>query len=345
MSDPDDIERRVRELEAELAAPAARRQQQSRTPVQPSRRGRAWSLVIVVVVLACMAGAAVGIIKLAKQPSKGPAADNTPVTNGPTPSSEPTTEGSGTPGAPLAPSPTVAAPFLGTPAQSYANGAAGIVIPPAHAVGNYSAAEVAAAYRTTRRMLIAANLDPRTLRGGSPDRFASLLIPQQRTQFVDSLDVIGRTRAGAEKSSRVLVTSFPPGSTQLVGSVIKVHGAMHATTGMDGAWHVLRISADYLFVYAVERPGRPLTLTRIVVRYIVDDDFAAYDDPGGSLEPWWRLMDRLDAGALCGVNDGYVHPQFPDAGPGKVKPTGTPVNPYDQKAPTTTNRCQRTTGT
>jgi hypothetical protein len=65
------------------------------------------------------------------------------------------------------PTPTVAAPFLGTPAQSYADGAAGIVIPPAHAVGNYPAAAVAAAYQMTKRLLIAANLNGPTLNGGT----------------------------------------------------------------------------------------------------------------------------------------------------------------------------------
>ena len=299
--------------------------------------------MVVVVVLACMAAATVAIIRLAKHPPKLPAATSTPVKNRPTPSSHPTT--GGVPGAAFLPSPTLAAPFLGTPAQSYANGAAGMVIPPAHAVGSYSAAQVAAAYQETKRLLIAANLDPRTLRGGRPDAFASLLIPEQRTQFVDQLGVIGLTSNGSEKSSRSWVTSFAPGGTQLVGSVIKVHGAMHATTGMNGAWHVLRIRADYLFVYAVERPGQPLTLTRVVVRYLVDDDFAAYNDPGGSLEPWWRVVTWFDAGALCGVDDGFVHPQFPNEAPGKVQPTGTPVDPYDQSTPAATNRCQRTKGT
>jgi hypothetical protein len=37
----------------------------------------------------------------------------------------------------------------------------------------------------------------------------------------------------------------------------------------------------------VERPDQPLTLIRVVVRYVVQNDFAQYDDPGGALEPWW----------------------------------------------------------
>src|SRR5262245_60779967 len=90
MSGPDDIERRLREIEAEFG-PArvrepsaaeraaqlarktgwrnARKVRKLRKPVtepprgsRPSRRGRIRSLVLVVVVLACIAGAAVAII-------------------------------------------------------------------------------------------------------------------------------------------------------------------------------------------------------------------------------------------------------------------------------------------
>jgi len=265
------------------------------------------------------------------------------VTNGPTPSSQPTSAGA--PGGPFLPSPTVAAPFLGTPAQSYANGAAGIVIPSAHAVGSYSAAQVAAAYQETKRLLVAANLDPRTLRGGSPDAFANLLIPQERSFFIHNLDKIGVDSSGDARSTRGWVTSFAPGSTQLVGNVIKVHGSMLAVAAHSGSLPVLRIRADYLFVYAVERPGNSGTLMRIVARDVVDVDFAAYTDPGGPLEPWWLSQGGGDAGARCDVNDGFVHPQFPNGTPDKVKPTGAPINPYKQAAPPGHQQCQATTGT
>jgi hypothetical protein len=100
----------------------------------------------------------------------------------------------------------------------------------------------------------------------------------------------------------------------------------------------------------VGAPGNPATLMRIVVRIVVrsvvDDDFAAYDDPGGPLEPWWLLEGGGTAGARCDVHDGFVHPEFPTGPPGKVKPTGAPVNPYDQNTPPAKNvACQATTGT
>lgn len=372
MNGPDDIERRLREIEAELGEARvkepsaaerarqaarktgwrnARKARKLRKPVpgpgrspQPSRRGRIWSLVVAVVVLACLAAATVAIIRLAKHPSKLPAAVSTPVKNGRTPSSQPTTAGA--PGAAFLPTPTLAAPFLGTPAQSWVNGIAGIVTPPPLPVGRYSAAQVAAAYQMTKKLLAAADLDPKTLRGGSPDAFASLLIQQERAQFLGSLHKTGRDSTGAERSSRSWVVSFAPGRVQLVGNVIKVHGAMGAAgTGINGGLHALRIHVNYLFAYAVEEPDNPLTLMRIVRQEVGYIDFAAYDDPGGPLEPWW-LLGEGTAGARCDAVDGYIHPEFANAQPDKTKPSGPPVNPYDQNNPlATSGHCQRTTGT
>ena len=383
---PEEMERRIKELEADLAKKAgkakftepsaaertskpvtpqlgwrdARKARKLREPVpQPpptpppwrasppsapakSTRRRARSLLIAAAVIACLAGAVAGLAKL-NRPSAPDVADNTPVTNGATPSGSPS--GPGPSPTSFLPSPSVTAPFLGTPAQSYADSAAGIVIPPAHAVGSYSAEEVAAAYRTTKKLFIAANLNGPALAGGSPDAFADLLIPRQRATFVADLDKIGVNSRGLPRSTRGWITTFAPGSTQLVGSVIKVHGTMRATTGMNGDWHVLQIHADYLFVYAVERPDQPATLMRIVVRSVVDDDFADYDDPDGPLQPWWLLEGGGTAGARCDVADGFVHPQFPSGPADKVRPSGAPINPYDQNTPPADQACQATTGT
>jgi hypothetical protein len=309
-------------------------------PSRPSRRGKVWSLLIAVVVIAGLSAAAVELprLGLGKTPGR---ADNTPVTNGATPAGQPTT--SGTP-ASYVPAPTLAAPFLGTPAQSYADGSAGIVVPPAQPVGAFSAAQVTAAYRTTKRLLVAAELNGPTLAGGAPDAFANLLIKEQRTQFVDGLDKIGRNAHGVQRSTRAWITSFAPGTTQLDGNVIKVHGSMQATTAEEDGFHVLRIQVNYLFVYAVMQPSVPSSLIRVVVHDLGNVNFAAFDDPGGPLEPLWQ-MGSSTAGVRCDVADGFVHPEFPNGPPDKVKPTGAPVNPYDQNAPVGSAQCGATTGT
>jgi hypothetical protein len=343
--------RKARKLREPVESPRAPRPDGSRassprpatgTP-RESRRGRTWSLVIALVVIAGLAGAAYAIPRLALGKVPG-TADNTPVANGATPAARRTA--SSAPAASFLPKPTLAAPFLGTPAQSYADGAAGIVIPPGRPVGRYTAAQVVAAYRMTRKLLIAANLNGPTLAGGAPDAFASLLIPLQRSYFVDHLDKIGLTARGYERSTRGWVVSFAPRSTQLVGNVIKVHGTMSAAPGRNGTLPVLQVNVDYLFVYAAEAPGQPTTLTRLVARDYGNVQFAAFNDPGGPLEPWWNVASGGVAGARCDVNDGFVHPQFPGGPPDKVQPTGAPVNPYDQATPPPgTPGCRATTGT
>jgi hypothetical protein len=376
---PDEIERRIEKLEAELAKKAKKAKftepsaaERARQPVQPrlgwraarkarklrepvpepaprpwgsqppppsggSRRGRTISLVITLAVIAGLAGGTVVVTRL--RGLKAPRPDNVVVTNGPTPSRSPS------PAPDTPPTPTLAAPFLGTPAQDYADGSAGIVIPPAHAVGSFSAADVAAAYHKTRKMLVAAYLNVPTLDGGAPDAFADLLTSQQRSQFVAGLDKIGLDAQGYAKSTRGWVISFPPGTTQLVGNVIKVQGTMKAKAAKDSDGNpILEVRTNYLFVYAVAEPGAPTSLMRIVAHQVNDVQFGTWDDPGGPLEPWWLASGGGVAGAMCGTKDGYQHPQFPGGPKGSVTPTGAPVDPYDQNAPTPKG-CQATTGT
>src|SRR5258708_6677139 len=156
---PDEFERRIREITGDISGPGvirepsaaertrkaarksgwrnARKARKLREPVpeprrgprpprgpqpprgpRPSKRGRIWSMVLAVVVLACVAGVVVAIIKAAKHSPNAASGDNTPVTKGATPA-HPTPAA-----APSLPPPTVAAPFLGTPAQPYASRAA-----------------------------------------------------------------------------------------------------------------------------------------------------------------------------------------------------------------------------
>jgi hypothetical protein len=261
--------------------------------------------------------------------------DTAPITNGPVP-----------PSFALPPAGPPADPFAGSPAEGYADGKAGIVAPAARPVGQFSAAQVAAAYRDVRKLIVAANLNPHTLSGGSPAAFARLLVSQQRGWFVRHLDTMGAYKTGAPRSTRALVTSFAPRTTQLVSHTIKVRGSMRALVARDAGRAVLRIHLDTLFVYAVEPPGHPANWMRVVNRNYGDVDFANWDDPGGALEPWLRLWNAGGvSGARCDVADGFIHPAFPAGPPSKVNPTGQPVNPYDQSVRPSTKGCRSTTGT
>lgn len=109
---------------------------------------------------------------------------------------------------------------------------------------------------------------------------------------------------------------------------------------------VLSIRADYLFVYPIQQAGgQPSTRMRIVARTVLTVQFATWNDPGGSLEPWVASAKGGPAGILCGFNDGFVHPAFPGGPASAVKPSGRPIDPYDQSSPPITRGCRATTRT
>jgi hypothetical protein len=360
--DPSDFDKRLAEMAAGLAKEskfrelsAAKRARQAQTaqrrarrrkyrpdgtppmPGSRGRRGRAASLAITLVIIVALSAAAFGLSKLHTSGNSAASPDNTPVANGATPSPQATV-------APVLFTP--ADPFAGSPAEDFSDGSAGIVIPAAHAVGGYSAGQVRAAYATVRRLLIAGYLNRMVLAGRSPAAFARLLTPAQRSWFDRRLDRQGLTKRGYARSTRTWLTAFAPRSTDLVGTVIKVHGRMTAAARGSGNNRVLSIHANYLFVYPIQQAGGGAdTRMRAVTLTVLTVHFATWNDPGGPLEPWVSGIQDSQAGALCGINDGFVHPAFPGGPPGPIQPSGPPVNPYDQSTPPSAHSCQPTTGT
>ncbi len=222
-------------------------------------------------------------------------------------------------------------PFLGTAADRWADGAAGIVAPAARPAGGFTAAQVAAAYATTRKLLIAANLDRKTLLGGAPTAFARLLTAGQRATFLAGLTRKGVTRNGDPLSTRSWVASFAPGSAELIGNVIKVHGTMRARAVPESGTVALAIEVDYRFAYAVEPPHDPVDWTRVVDHVHGSIDFARWDDPGGALEPWDRAVIG-NAAPRCGTGDGYIHPAYPGERSVEAERSGLVIDPYSTVA-------------
>jgi len=159
------------------------------------------------------------------------------------------------PGAALTPAFTDASPFYGTPAFDYADGAAGIVAPRAHAVGTFTAAQVAGAYKTVKELLVASALDQPTLRGERPADFGGLLIKQQRTWFYAHLSQPVRPKAGPPWLTRTWVTAFAPDAA-LVGGVIKVTGEPMTASAIHVSGRLaLQVTADSIHKIM---DGRPL---------------------------------------------------------------------------------------
>lgn len=235
-------------------------------------------------------------------------------------------------------------PFAGSPADPWAAGAAGIALPAARAHGPYTTTQVESALRMTRELLIAGNLDWPTLRGGAPTAFVRLLAAHEREQFLKGLHEYSVEKDGTENNTRTWVTSFAPGTTQFVTTVVKVHGTMSPVMARNSGTEVLRIRFDYWFVFAVQPPGKPADWERVVQQQYGTVDFARWDDPGGQLEPWITVSTDT-AGVECGGDDGYLRPDFPQASAATPQPTGKPVDPYATPAPSAPAGCSPATRT
>jgi len=344
----DEIDRQLRELTenlmgeaqfkeptaAERAQRAAQHRKQAkrdqRRQRRRARRGRLITGVIAIVVLA----AAGGFVWLRFSHSPAGSAAGAPPTGSQPTGSQP---GGG---------PSPADPFVGSEAGTWADGTAGITVPAAKPVGTFTTTQVAAAYAATRQLLVAANLNQQTLRGGAPTAFADLLAKSQRNQFLAGLNTKGTNKGGYPLSTRKWVASFAPGSAQFIGNVIKAHGTMSAQTAHEANGTVLAVQVNYLFAYAVEPPGQPDDWMRVIDHQYGSFDFAHWDTPSGPLEPWDQTIIG-NAGIQCGTTDGYIHPAYPSERSSGATESGPAVNPYSSATSVAGGGavCGRTSGT
>jgi hypothetical protein len=223
--------------------------------------------------------------------------------------------------------PTLDRPFAGSPAEGWADGAAGIVVPKAAPVGSLTRAQVATALRQTKALLIDANLNPATLRGDRPATALATLDPKQ-PKLLD--DVKSRLREpGKERDPLALFSRFDPGETRLVGDVVKTRGRMTFKAGEHAS---VAVHVDYTFVYPVAPADKGSTeVTRTIVRRVLDVEVAdprKYQATQGKL--WILRFDQDLANSACDVYDGFLHPQFASAAPTGASPSGPTTDPYDR---------------
>ena len=145
--------------------------------------------------------------------------------------------------------------------------------------------------------------------------------------------------------------SFAPGSTELVGSAIKVEGAMSAKSVSYEGTTALAVTVNYLTAYAIEPPGDPSDWMRFVAHQYNDLYFERWDDPhdpGAPLAPWDQTVVGED-GSQCGGTDGYQHPDYPSIRESAPAPTqsGPVLSPYSTATavPGGSAVCGRSTGT
>ncbi|MFI2629904.1 hypothetical protein ACH5A2_05870 [Streptomyces collinus] len=230
------------------------------------------------------------------------------------------------PGASDPETPTLDRPFAGSPAERWADGEAGIVLPEAKAVGAVSERRVEEALKLTKKLLVGANLDPKAVRGARPTAALSVLDPKQ-PELLDDLDT--GLRSPSDKHDPVtLFSRFDPDEVRPAGDVIKTRGRMTFKKGTQGG---VAVRADYTFVYPVVRADGPTEVARTIVRRVLDVELA---DPGRYEVTPGRLLlmnyDQEIGNSSCFVDDGYLHPEFPSSRSAGPDPSGPATDPYDR---------------
>lgn len=222
--------------------------------------------------------------------------------------------------------PTLDRPFAGSPALNWADGAAGIVLPKATAVGKFSKDQVELALQQAKILLVGANLDPKTIRGDRPAAALAVLDPKQTKTF-DRLNASLTTPSKAQDPT-LLFSRFDPKDVRLVGDVVKTRGRITFGASADGG---VTVHADYTFVYPLVRTDGSTTVARTIVRRVIDLD--VLDPTRYQATPGLLTLGQNNAdfgNSACGVYDGYLHPEFGSASPTGAAPTGPTEDPYDR---------------
>ncbi|MEU1823875.1 hypothetical protein ABZ502_15795 [Streptomyces abikoensis] len=222
-------------------------------------------------------------------------------------------------------------PFAGSPAEEYADGAAGIVPPEAAAVGESSKEQVASALKLTKDFLVDANLDPATLRGERPAAALALLDPGQ-DELVTKVNE-GLAKPGKENDPLSFFSRFDPDEVRMVGGTVKTRGRMTFAEREGG---VVAVHADYTFVYPLaKKDKKSRQVARTIVRRVLDvevPDPARFRVEPGKLAVRRHVMDI--GNTTCEVHDGFIHPEFPRIGRhgdgrDESERSGPAVDPYD----------------
>jgi hypothetical protein len=149
-------------------------------------------------------------------------------------------------------------PFAGTPAAGYPKGEAGITLPKATAVTGFTAAQVDTALRRVRAALVAARLDRSMLVRHDPATFLALLAPNDRDDVSKWF----------KSTNRGLVATWIDPAVRLdPAEPPRVSGRVtYSSTRIKGI-QTLRVTTNFIWVYAFEGPDRPLAAEHDEIRW------------------------------------------------------------------------------
>lgn len=201
------------------------------------------------------------------------------------------------------------APFAATPAAGWADGAAGIVPPPATEVGKWSEKTVASAESSVKQALVDAHLDPAMLVNHDTSAYLASLAPNARADEQNRITSPQARIAGA--------VSWLASGFHLLSVPVKVDGSM--TPAADPKTGDLVIHTNYVFAYAFD-PGQAKTVSQawqIIAVQHVAEDFTMVSGSGlhaGDKGLWVTSESGyLDQIGCAESSQGYIAPAFADA--------------------------------
>lgn len=197
-------------------------------------------------------------------------------------------------------------PYADTPAATWSDGAAGIVLPAPVAVGTWSKQQVRAAENRVKQLLIASHLDDKLLVDHDPSGVLALLAPSVR-------DDVRTEMARADDHDYGGAVSLLMSGYHLLPVPIKVDGTMSARLGSRGD---LVVHTNYVFAFPFA-PATPLAIRDssqvVAVQHVVVD----YEIVSGSRYRsadrgiWPRGIDSYDADMGCAASEqGYLAPGY-----------------------------------
>ncbi|SEL42195.1 hypothetical protein [Streptacidiphilus jiangxiensis] len=308
-----------------------------RAPVVPIKRRRKvrWQAPLFVLLAAGLIAVGLNAAKVhdwlydkapgtaAAQPSVAPPLTASPTAAPPTPYADQT--------------PDLRHPFVGSPADKWPSGAAGIALPAAKPVGIFSTSTVAKDEQLVKDYLVAAFLDPKTLAGGYPQPALDLVAnPSWAHKLVD------HPAPGAD--GIMIVSRFDPKAAVPLDDV-RVQGTVSLSGDGDNG---LRVRTDFAFVYASHPVGGTeveRTIARRILTFRFYDPYRFQTGPSGTV--WIENIDGFTGDQLCGFTQGYLIPYFQTADPSSTAaagpaPSGSPIDPYDMsKLPDGRSKCSQ----
>lgn len=199
-------------------------------------------------------------------------------------------------------------PFTGTPADGWADGEAGVVAPPAEAVGGFTADEVAQAYERVRQAVIASRLDRRVVEGHDVEPFLGLLAPDLRDHVRPLFD--GRHDVEATMVVTRMAKGWP-----LLPAAPKVNGSMRAEAGKPGEL-VVRTNYVVAYAFAAPEPGRLTGPMDIVVVNRIEMSYVVRSGPAfreGSQGLWTDQAAGFSFSMSCEASrQGFLAPWIAD---------------------------------